>query len=222
MRFVRYANNYTEQNLLLYELNDRLYFITLRKITSKEELKVGYSQEYAMKYNLTYFESDDLGEFTNLDTEKPWPCYECQDQFVTSDELQTHLNVHDENDSKSKPICNNNGKSKRNNSQKSKNKTSFVCQICSNKFDNVTILKDHMAKKHFNQTLNNMKNNDAADNIGLINSDSLNQEEHNVPTHNTNKSNKENKNNYFRCNACKKTFPTKERYTVSIFIIMTV
>lgn len=52
MRFVRIATKYREQNLLLCVTNSQLYFKCCKTIASKQELRVGYSKEYAQKYGL--------------------------------------------------------------------------------------------------------------------------------------------------------------------------
>lgn len=52
MRFVQMATNNEEQNLLLHELDSKLYFKSCQFIRPKQQLKVGYSKEYAEKYNL--------------------------------------------------------------------------------------------------------------------------------------------------------------------------
>lgn len=84
MRFVRLAQTHKEQNLLLYETNNKLYFKACRNIQPKHELKVGYSEDYAYIYGLNVLTED-----------KNWPCYECDSLFATSMELQKHLNDHE-------------------------------------------------------------------------------------------------------------------------------
>ncbi|XP_031623861.1 PR domain zinc finger protein 10-like [Contarinia nasturtii] len=52
MRFVRTATKHREQNLLLCVINSQLYFKCCKLIAPKQELRVGYSKEYAQKYSL--------------------------------------------------------------------------------------------------------------------------------------------------------------------------
>lgn len=64
MKFVRPANTYEEQNLVLVDKENiteegievKFYFMTIRPINTKEELKVWYSKEYAEKFNLRVLE----------------------------------------------------------------------------------------------------------------------------------------------------------------------
>lgn len=53
MRFVRLACTFDEQNILLHESADnRLYFRTSRPIGVQQELRIGYSPAYALRYGL--------------------------------------------------------------------------------------------------------------------------------------------------------------------------
>lgn len=52
MRFVRLATDCQMQNVLLYEIDSKLYFKCCKVINLKQPLYVGYSHEYAEKYNL--------------------------------------------------------------------------------------------------------------------------------------------------------------------------
>lgn len=52
MRFVRLATDFQMQNVLLYEIDSKLYFKSCKAINLKQALYVGYSKEYAEKYNL--------------------------------------------------------------------------------------------------------------------------------------------------------------------------
>ena len=95
MRFVPLANKYLEQNLLLFEVESKLYFKSCQFIAPKHQLKVGYSKEYAEKYNLTVLIPDECEKIKIHEKQNPWPCFECSERFTTSDRLQEHLNVHD-------------------------------------------------------------------------------------------------------------------------------
>lgn len=52
MRFIRLAKQHQDQNLLLCDIDSKLYFRSCKFIGPKDELRVGYSREYAEKYNL--------------------------------------------------------------------------------------------------------------------------------------------------------------------------
>lgn len=86
MCFVRKADTYEEQNLVISQETDGIYFTTIKQILPKQELKVGYSISYGKLYNFPILEPKLV---------KSWPCYECDEKFINSNELQIHLNVHD-------------------------------------------------------------------------------------------------------------------------------
>ena len=46
MRFVRSADQFSEQNLVLSQEEDQLYFTSTRTINPRQELRVGYSPAY--------------------------------------------------------------------------------------------------------------------------------------------------------------------------------
>lgn len=52
MRFVQKAATFAEQNLLLLEIDGALYFKSCKHVAVKQQLRVGYSREYAQKYRL--------------------------------------------------------------------------------------------------------------------------------------------------------------------------
>lgn len=56
MRFVRPADSYKEQNLVLVQQGQSLFFNTTRSINPKSELRVWYSQTYAEKWGLSVLE----------------------------------------------------------------------------------------------------------------------------------------------------------------------
>lgn len=56
MRYVRLAETYSQQNLLLCESGGKLFFRSNQFIKSKQELRVGYGKEYAEKYGLKILE----------------------------------------------------------------------------------------------------------------------------------------------------------------------
>nr|CAD7580158.1 unnamed protein product [Timema californicum] len=92
MRFVRGAETLKEQNLILNQQGSSLYFTTMRVIHPREELRVWYSSSYASKRGLALL---DNGKKNAADMESTWPCFECNDIFFTSKDLQRHLNIHD-------------------------------------------------------------------------------------------------------------------------------
>ena len=57
MRFVRPADSVIEQNLVLSQEGNHLFYTTTRSIEPKEELRVTYSEEYAKKRGLELFAS---------------------------------------------------------------------------------------------------------------------------------------------------------------------
>jgi hypothetical protein len=56
MRFVRPAQSYEEQNLIICQQNDGIVFLTTRNIIPHEELKAGPSLEYGKRRNLPVLE----------------------------------------------------------------------------------------------------------------------------------------------------------------------
>lgn len=87
MRFVRLATNHSEQNLLLYEINSELYFKCCKSIAPKEELRIGYSKEYANKYKLVHFYPESIQVVEYL-------CKKCDEKFDSNELLQTHQAKH--------------------------------------------------------------------------------------------------------------------------------
>ena len=59
MRFVRPADSVIEQNLVLSQEGNHLFYTTTRSIEPKEELRVTYSEEYARKRGFELFPSSD-------------------------------------------------------------------------------------------------------------------------------------------------------------------
>lgn len=141
MVFVRKATNYDEQNCVLVQFENNLYYTTIRNVLPKQELLVGYGMMYAKSRNLTVFEPE-------VKMEPCWPCFECSDTFLTSLALQRHMDCHDplhiETAYRSKP---------RNHHKRRKTfaKTSSLeCSMCGVRFDesNMKILKDHLRVEH--------------------------------------------------------------------------
>nr|XP_023013999.1 PR domain zinc finger protein 10-like [Leptinotarsa decemlineata] len=101
---------------------------------------VGYSSAYAELYNLAVLKPKE---------ERTWPCYECTLKFECSEELQNHLNIHDDDgDENIKP------KRKLNRNKKrffKRYQTETVeCNVCQEVFFqyNYSFLKLHVIQKH--------------------------------------------------------------------------
>lgn len=93
MRFVRLANSFTEQNLLLFEIEQQLFFQTCQPIAPKQQLSVGYGQAYAERYGLPFLQPSAAEKVALFER---WPCFECDQKFETFELLQTHLNAQHE------------------------------------------------------------------------------------------------------------------------------
>jgi hypothetical protein len=64
MRFVRTAECLNEQNLVISQEGDQLFYTTTKSIEPKEELKVGYTSTYAKQRGLQLLQvsrNDELG-----------------------------------------------------------------------------------------------------------------------------------------------------------------
>ncbi|XP_054720024.1 PR domain zinc finger protein 10-like isoform X2 [Uloborus diversus] len=96
MRFVRPADTHKEQNLVLVQQGQSLFFNTTRSINPKTELRVWYSPAYAQKWGLPVLEPNEEEKKALQEQENAWPCFECNQRFATSEDLQKHLNQHDE------------------------------------------------------------------------------------------------------------------------------
>ncbi|GIX76994.1 PR domain zinc finger protein 10 [Caerostris darwini] len=96
MRFVRPAHSHKEQNLVLVQQGQSLFFNTTRVINPKTELRVWYSTAYAEKWGLPVLEPNEEEKKALEEQENAWPCFECNQRFLTSVDLQKHLNQHDE------------------------------------------------------------------------------------------------------------------------------
>ncbi|CAH0554572.1 unnamed protein product [Brassicogethes aeneus] len=135
MGFVRKAQNFEEQNLLVSEDNGSLYFITTKPILPKQELKVGYSNAYAQQFNLPILEPKQ--EF--------WNCYECTEIFTNHEDLQKHLDVHD---NKAKDENVEPKKLKKKSKIKKHNSSAVECNLCGDIQFNYIGLKKHLSETH--------------------------------------------------------------------------
>ncbi|XP_004688832.1 PREDICTED: PR domain zinc finger protein 10 [Condylura cristata] len=96
MMFVRPAQNHLEQNLVAYQYGHHVYYTTIKNVEPKQELKVWYAASYAEFVNQKIHDISEEERKVLREQEKNWPCYECNRRFVSSEQLQQHLNSHDE------------------------------------------------------------------------------------------------------------------------------
>ncbi|KAM6159404.1 PR domain zinc finger protein 10 isoform 9-T9 [Rhynchocyon petersi] len=96
MMFVRPAQNHLEQNLVAYQYGHHVYYTTIKNIEPKQELKVWYAASYAEFVNQKIHDISEEERKVLREQEKNWPCYECNRRFISSEQLQQHLNSHDE------------------------------------------------------------------------------------------------------------------------------
>ncbi|GAB6024300.1 hypothetical protein CHUAL_008992 [Chamberlinius hualienensis] len=158
MGFVRAAESYKEQNLVVLQQEHNLFYITTKTILPKTELKVGYSVQYASRRGLNVLQHEKDEE------DNSWPCFECNQSFCSSEELQQHLNEHDNivnesnpfdesekvtsaNVKKSKSKTKSAKKSTKNKNKKSSSETigEFRCELCAKVFPRQYSLQRHQA-----------------------------------------------------------------------------
>ncbi|XP_068096478.1 PR domain zinc finger protein 10 [Hyperolius riggenbachi] len=96
MMFVRPAQNHLEQNLVAYQYGQHIYYTTIKNIEPKQELRVWYAASYADFVNQKIHDISMEERKVLREQEKNWPCYECNRRFMSSEQLQQHLNTHDE------------------------------------------------------------------------------------------------------------------------------
>ncbi|KAM4566409.1 PR domain zinc finger protein 10 isoform 1-T4 [Odontesthes bonariensis] len=96
MMFVRPAQNHLEQNLVAYQYGSEIFYTTIKNIQPKQELKVWYAASYAEFVNHKIHDVTEEERKVLREQEKNWPCYECNRRFVSSEQLQLHLNMHDD------------------------------------------------------------------------------------------------------------------------------
>ncbi|XP_037049154.1 PR domain zinc finger protein 10-like [Bradysia coprophila] len=188
MRFVKLAVKISEQNCLLYECDGRLYFRTCKFIHPKQELKVGYSKEYADRFGLNFLVPDD-NEVVS-DQEK-WPCFECESKFESFDLLQNHLmNEHDDDPANGDGNKKVKAKRRKIRSKLSSRKVSgpttvAACCYCSKVFSKLISLKRHTEYTH-----------SFAD----------------TESRATTSANNENGGKSFKCELCRRYFTSAERF----------
>uniref|UniRef100_A0A673MXQ5 PR domain zinc finger protein 10 n=1 Tax=Sinocyclocheilus rhinocerous TaxID=307959 RepID=A0A673MXQ5_9TELE len=96
MMFVRPAQNHLEQNLVAYQYGSDIFYTTIKNIQPKQELKVWYAASYAEFVSQKVHDVTDEERKVLREQEKNWPCYECNRRFMSSEQLQQHLNMHDD------------------------------------------------------------------------------------------------------------------------------
>uniref|UniRef100_A0A4W4GPH3 PR domain zinc finger protein 10 n=1 Tax=Electrophorus electricus TaxID=8005 RepID=A0A4W4GPH3_ELEEL len=96
MMFVRPAENHLEQNLVAYQYGSDIFYTTIKNIQPKQELKVWYAASYAEFVNKKIHDITEEERKALREQEKNWPCYECSRRFMSSEQLQQHLNMHDD------------------------------------------------------------------------------------------------------------------------------
>lgn len=150
MCFIRRAESYEEQNLVVSQQENSLYFTVIRNILPKQELKVGYSFIYANQHNLPALEKKIV--------EEQWLCFECTEYFATSEDLQKHLSVHEER-GESVKFRKKNWKSKKK-LLKVAITEAWQCKICEEVFNppKYSVLRQHLSKKH-NECNDNVEEN---------------------------------------------------------------
>ncbi|XP_037829546.1 PR domain zinc finger protein 10 isoform X2 [Kryptolebias marmoratus] len=96
MMFVRPARNHLEQNLVAYQYGSEIFYTCIKHIQPKQELKVWYAASYAEFVNQKIHDVTEEERKVLQEQEWNWPCYECNRRFVSSEQLQLHLNMHDD------------------------------------------------------------------------------------------------------------------------------
>uniref|UniRef100_A0AAY4E1C4 PR domain zinc finger protein 10 n=1 Tax=Denticeps clupeoides TaxID=299321 RepID=A0AAY4E1C4_9TELE len=96
MMFVRPAQNHLEQNLVAYQYGSEIFYTTIKNIQPKQELKVWYAATYAEFVSQKIHDVTEEERKVLREQEKNWPCYECNRRFMSSEQLQQHLNMHDD------------------------------------------------------------------------------------------------------------------------------
>lgn len=225
MRYVRLAINYKEQNLLLHELESKLYFKSCQFISPKQQLKLGYSKEYAEKYKLPLLCPDKNEKLEILGTQNLLLCNRCDQKFANAEKLEEHLKIHNEmqynigtNKTEEINVSLIRGKHRLNTGALRKRKLArskltsrasgpivrYACCYCSKVFSKYASYKDH---------------------TNVVHSVDVDSKKFVVPESQVNKSkgkdinNKEKMNKWFTCCICQRYFSTAERLEVNILII---
>ncbi|KAH3696333.1 hypothetical protein DPMN_083796 [Dreissena polymorpha] len=87
MIFVRPARTLKEQNLIAYQEDGCIFYVSLRQIPANTELKVWYSKEYAQSIGKGMLGTDDkIGD-------QKIQCLQCEATFADQEEMDTHICV---------------------------------------------------------------------------------------------------------------------------------
>lgn len=208
MRFVRLAHKFTEQNMILEETEDScLFFRCCQTIAAKDEIKVGYSRQYAERYGLGFLEPTPA-ELQAM--KERWPCFECNAKFETSELLQTHLAEHGKRKhiSTKEQRATLNGRRRKRISRLSTRKVHgptvrYACCFCSQVFSKLVAFKKHNEANHSQQ--------EEGTRIGMSATASAAA----APSVLQN-SNIENRARANRCEQCRRYFTSTERFEVTI------
>ncbi|XP_073989584.1 uncharacterized protein isoform X2 [Rhodnius prolixus] len=159
MRYVRPARNIEEQNLVLHQSDNHLYFSTIRQIKAKEELKVWYSASYARARNLTVLprncQTDENSKQNKGDTPASlWCCSHCRTSFKSATLLNLHVLTHAADNIETKSDTANNVINDNNIANNSFQCTDdsgkkYFCDICSKSFITARSLEGHLKFHEF-------------------------------------------------------------------------
>uniref|UniRef100_UPI0035902B7E PR domain zinc finger protein 10-like isoform X2 n=1 Tax=Myxine glutinosa TaxID=7769 RepID=UPI0035902B7E len=94
LMLVRPAQNHAQQNLSAYQHGIHIFVCTTRLVLPREELRVWLAAAYAPVVGEKPLEPT----IVDADTAYTWPCYECPRRLPNWQELQKHLEGHDDVD----------------------------------------------------------------------------------------------------------------------------
>ncbi|XP_060069913.1 uncharacterized protein LOC132549945 [Ylistrum balloti] len=89
MMFIRPAKTASEQNLVAYQFQDYVFYVSTKPIPSNTELKVWYSADYAEKMGKEMLPDDESPEGAEFPAK--WVCSVCFEGFSTFAELEAHM-----------------------------------------------------------------------------------------------------------------------------------
>ncbi|OWF46387.1 Zinc finger protein PLAG1 [Mizuhopecten yessoensis] len=89
MMFIRPAKTASEQNLVAYQFQDYIFYVSTKPIPSNTELKVWYSADYAEKMGKDMLPDDESPEGAEFPAK--WVCSVCFEGFSTFAELEAHM-----------------------------------------------------------------------------------------------------------------------------------
>lgn len=204
MRFVRTARTFAEQNLLLCETDHKLFFQTCQPISPKQELRVGYGQEYSVRYDLPFIDR--------------LPCFECDQKFDAYEALQQHMSSRHGSARKLSgkstvplppPTTKCPPKRKRRPVRRTHLSTRkisgptvrYACCYCSEVFSKFISFKRHNESEHSFVGADDMRSGAAAAAATAS-----------VLTSNS----KENRTRFHKCQICRRYFSTAERFQVGV------